>query len=276
MDFINKRLEYSGVGNPLFITDIVNANESLLTAMQSICGLGATDFRIISGLEYSTGAYSAGIIYYNGLFYNCLVGLVENKYLTISTSDIETKIYSDSSTHATYRCYYATQSNIQYGTIPVFTGDMNSYRLNLAFLNTSKIGYTDIADDLITSSSIKVLSAKQGKNLNDKITGLETNMVHIDGFGGVYYIVAAGISLVYTNNYAGGVVTVELPIDVYFIGKKITILHYEGNASAVNFPVNLIIPSTHALYGKTSISGSITAYYDGIEWIPIDWCGTLY
>ena len=61
MDFPNKRLEVTGVGNPIYISDIAVANQNVLDAMKSILGVGASDFWIISGMDYNpgvTGSYS--------------------------------------------------------------------------------------------------------------------------------------------------------------------------------------------------------------------------
>ena len=64
----HKRKEYSGMNNPRYVTDIVEATENLLSAMKAILGLGDTDFAIISGFDYtagSPGSYSPGICYMN-------------------------------------------------------------------------------------------------------------------------------------------------------------------------------------------------------------------
>ena len=77
--FPNKRLPQAGIGNPLFITDIENANEDLLEALLILYGLAAGDFAILSGFNYGAGAYTGGVVYMNGTIYRCVDGLLENK-----------------------------------------------------------------------------------------------------------------------------------------------------------------------------------------------------
>lgn len=134
LNFPNKRLEYAGAGidNPMFVSDVVNATESVLAAMKSLLGLGDTDFAIISGFTFSGSAYSAGIIYLNGIFYLTTAPLAVNKYLIPNVTNEHLKIFSDSNTRYIYSIYYAATSNTPVtGSTPQFKGDMNQYRMNL-------------------------------------------------------------------------------------------------------------------------------------------------
>lgn len=131
--FPNKRIEVDGLGNPRFVSDIVNANEQTFELARNILGLGLTDFAIISGLDYTPGApgsYGAGVVYMNGKFYRT-TGLAENKYLQGVETNVFTKIFSDGASREIYTQYSATQSNTVWGAMPVFSGNMNTYRLSI-------------------------------------------------------------------------------------------------------------------------------------------------
>ena len=153
LDWPNSRKEYTGVANPLYVSDIKNLTENLLQAMQAILGLNSTDFYIISGFTYtpgSPGSYSSGVCYINGVFYYSNTTLSETKYLAPSPTDVLSKTFPDTSTHYIYTVNYAVSANSYVsGYSPVFSGNMNSYRLNLKAVNNSLVNYgqpTDLGD----------------------------------------------------------------------------------------------------------------------------------
>lgn len=129
--FPNKRLAQAGIGNPLFVTDIENATEDLLEALATLYGFASNGFAILSGFDYGAGAYTGGIVYMNGVFYRCVAGLTENQYLTPDVQDVQNKIFSDANTYPTYRIYQAVASGAQWGGMPQFVGNMNSYRVSI-------------------------------------------------------------------------------------------------------------------------------------------------
>jgi hypothetical protein len=138
--FPNTRLTQTGLGNPLFVTDVENLTSNLLEAINMLLGLpasGATAFAILSGFTYTPGgggSYSAGIVYMNGLIYyfdDTGGELVEGKYLSPVPTDGNSKVFSDGNSYNTYRIYYAVSSNSQVGGMPQFTGTMDRYRLSL-------------------------------------------------------------------------------------------------------------------------------------------------
>lgn len=138
IQFPNKRIQVDGVKNPLFVSDIYNANSSLYEGMKQLLGLGNTDFAILSGCEYDgINSYSAGIIYLNGEFYNCLP-ISAGDYAAGGTVGGISKPFSDNVSRETYNLYVAfgTPSSSP-TTSPQFTGSMDEYRLNLDFLRQS-------------------------------------------------------------------------------------------------------------------------------------------
>jgi hypothetical protein len=132
MDFPNLRKQTTGVGNPLYVSDIVNANQNVLDAMKSILGLGDSDFYIISGMEYGSGAYTTGIVYMSGIFYFSNVSLTEGKYLAPSPTDYLSEPFEDTVSRYIYTINYAVASNtpVSGGSPIAFSGDMNDYRIN--------------------------------------------------------------------------------------------------------------------------------------------------
>lgn len=131
----NIRKEYAGLDNPRFVSDIVAANEATIDAVKAITGLGNTDFAIITGLDYTpgtpNGTYSPGVIYLNGLFYYQGSGFSEGLYLAPNPTDIEPQPFGDSITRNIYTAYNSISTASPTGASPVFSGDMNAYRLGL-------------------------------------------------------------------------------------------------------------------------------------------------
>lgn len=149
MDFPNVRKEYTGVGNPLFITDIVNLTDSVLIAMKNVLGLGDTDFAIISGFDYTPGApgsYAVGICYMNGVFYKSTATLAEGKYLQPDPTDYLSKAFPDSISRYCYTINYCIVSNTSVGGMPQFSGNMNGYRVNVKKVMDSLVDYAKPID----------------------------------------------------------------------------------------------------------------------------------
>lgn len=132
--FPNERLTQETLDCPIFISDIQNATQEVLAAMKAVCGLNDTDFAIITGLDYTVvdpynNTYNSGIVYMAGVFYSFSDTLHSGYYLTPANEDVENKLHSDSNAYATYRLYKAIESSAQYGTMPIFTGTMDNYRI---------------------------------------------------------------------------------------------------------------------------------------------------
>jgi hypothetical protein len=165
INFPNVRLETAGTGNPIFVTDIMNACESALSVMESLLGLPSNGFAIITGFVYGGGAYTGGLVYMNGVFYWCTAGLTENKYLMPDNVDDFVKIYQDANTHATYKLFYAVESNTPVGGMPQFVGNMNAYRLNLTVLKGA-IAAAIVTAEAYTDSEITALNLGNSSTLD--------------------------------------------------------------------------------------------------------------
>lgn len=153
--FPNQRVSYSTVGNPIFITDIENANQNVTSTMKAILGIGQdTGFVILSGCKYSAGTYSSGLIVMKGVLYS-VTAITAGKYARPDTVDIFSKVFSDAVSRHTYRNYKAIQSNTQWGGMPQFTTDstgMDKYRFNIEYIKKSQNDIKEIAVDIGTWS----------------------------------------------------------------------------------------------------------------------------
>ena len=130
-----KRKQYSGLTNPIYVSDIVAANEAVIDAMKSIGGFSATGFAILSGIVYDSVAhiYTAGIFYLNGSFYS-IDQFNEGVYLIGSLTDIKISPFPDSTTKPIYTALTGTTTNNSFGASPIFSGSMDVYRINLSKL----------------------------------------------------------------------------------------------------------------------------------------------
>lgn len=129
-----KRKQYAGIGNPRFVGDIVAANEAVIDGLKAITGLSDTEFAIITGLDYIAGApntYTAGIFYLNGSFYYIGTGFSEGLYLAPNPTDTEPQPFSDGNSRNIYTLLNGMTTASSTGASPIFTGDMNNYRLGL-------------------------------------------------------------------------------------------------------------------------------------------------
>ncbi len=170
MDFPNKRLEITGKGNPVFVSDLVNVTQSILTAMTALLGVGAADFCIVSGFTYTPGgpgSYSSGICYMNGVLYYFSGTLTEGYYLAPNITNYLSKPFDDSSTNYIYQIYYAVSSNTQVGGMPQFSGDMNSYRLNLKYLASLCATFVSLASFNAFAATCGIPTMLADKNTPD-------------------------------------------------------------------------------------------------------------
>lgn len=135
-----KRIAYPGIVNPRFVDDIVVANESILDGLRVLTGLNNTDFAIISGLEYITGTgntYNTGFFYLNGNFYFVQNAFAEGLYLAPNPTDTEPQPFTDGNTRNIYTLFPSITTSSPSGATPVFSGDMNEYRIGMKTLNTN-------------------------------------------------------------------------------------------------------------------------------------------
>ena len=137
------RKEYPGVGNPRFVSDIVAANQATISAMKAITGLADIDFAIISGMEFTpgtpNGTYAPGIFYLNGLFYYLGASFTEGLYLAPNPTDIMPKPFSDGNSRLTYTLLSGVSTSNPTGATPIFSGNMNAYRIGLKSMKANLV-----------------------------------------------------------------------------------------------------------------------------------------
>lgn len=202
MDFpyLRKVVSAGGVGNPMFVDDILFADSAAISAMAAISDLRSTDFAILSGFDYSASTYSSGVCFMAGTFYYFSGTLAENKYITPSITTAYNKVFQDLSVKPIYDVYYCIQSDMQYGTMPIFSGNMNQYRFSLKSLMDGKTTviskayadspYTTIANVLIkydATSGMSVINLPTAIGKLDKIievvkTDISNNLVTLTPF----------------------------------------------------------------------------------------------
>lgn len=151
--FPSFRLTYTGFKGPVFDDEIKNALESIHTGMIDLLGLDPSEFAIISGLGgTSGGTYAAGIVHLGGRLYYSANEIAPGQYLIPSTSNYYSKPHGDGISRNTYKTYYALVSNTaDTGHSPIFTGNMDSYRISVKLAKSQAIasavatseGYTD-------------------------------------------------------------------------------------------------------------------------------------
>jgi len=130
------RKQYASINNPGFISDWVAANQSLLSGLAAIAGIGSTDFYIFSGFAYtagSPGTYGPGIFFLNGNFYYQSTTFNENLRLIPNVTDIMPVSFpSDSVTRDIYTVNYS-QTGTGGTQTPLFAtgGNMDKYRMDL-------------------------------------------------------------------------------------------------------------------------------------------------
>lgn len=127
------------IDNPLYIQDITAADQQILDAITAIAGLGPSDFAIFGGLTYVVAVsgpnyYLPGTFYLNGTWYYMPADFDEGLYLAPNVTGIMPYTFSDAITADIYDVNYAQQSASPSGNTPLFSGNMNQYRLDLKTL----------------------------------------------------------------------------------------------------------------------------------------------
>lgn len=135
------RISRPTLGNPVFIDDIVAANQAVIDGVGSL--LSAMPFAIIQGCAYtpgSPGSYAAGLVWINGSFYTVPASFGEGLALVGQTVSTFPKQYSDTNTYNTYGLLQTITSPITGpGISPIWNSDMNAYRVDLGFLKAQAI-----------------------------------------------------------------------------------------------------------------------------------------
>ena len=179
-----KRYSWDGLENPLYVSDIQAANESLLDAIQAILGLGSADFAIISGMGYNgSTTYQPGVFFLNGSFYYIGTSFSTGQYLTGSTSPTLSKPFPDAVSRTIYTLNIGAATSSPAGTSPVFTGNMNQYRFNLAQLkvdlSTAQATLNDLGDAAFknTGTTAGTLMAGDGTYTKSQVDTMLYNSV---------------------------------------------------------------------------------------------------
>lgn len=136
------RLSYEDVNNPMWSADIAAIDQGLLDAMTAIAGLGPNDFAIFGGLTYEIAIsgpnyYLPGVFYLKGIWYYMPFDFDEGLYLAPNvTGENNWTFTEDSSTRPTYNVNFAQTSSSPTNNTPMFSGNMNAYRMDAKTVNT--------------------------------------------------------------------------------------------------------------------------------------------
>lgn len=172
--FPTLRKFYAGIKNPLFLSDIQVADQSVLDAITALSGLTNTDFFIVSGLAFTAGTpnfYTPGIVFFNGSFYNLSGNINEGLYLSCTTLDVlpETFDTTPPQTNNIYTNYIATPTSVASGNTPLFAGNMNQYRISNKYLQQQVAALLVIASHLGTAAN-----ANLGTGIGQVLTADQT------------------------------------------------------------------------------------------------------
>ena len=138
IQYPNNRLTYTGKQGPVYDNDGQNAINNLYSAINMLLGLSPTGFAILSGFVYSSGSYGSGYFYLNGVIYYFAGGITSGQCLVPNVTQINNAEFSDGVSRNTYQIFGSTTSSTASGsTSPLFTSNMDSYRLNLTVLNAN-------------------------------------------------------------------------------------------------------------------------------------------
>jgi hypothetical protein len=170
LQFPSERIVYGNINpvspntgsEPLFVSDVQIAVQQAFDAAMAALGIDPTTdiFYIISGLNYSGGTYSSGVIYFkggtsNGQFYAVNNSFAEgNALLPDSPTQSFNRLYGDNVQRNTYETFTASPATAGTGTTIAFTGNMNAYRLGNKSLQAAIIILQGIAAALGTAANL--------------------------------------------------------------------------------------------------------------------------
>jgi hypothetical protein len=199
------RNQYAGINNPVYISDIVAANQQVLSALTAIAGLGATDFALFGGFQYVQAIsggnyYTPGFVYLYGFWYYQPNITYETQYLSPNLTGILPYTFSDSVSRNLYEVNYAKAVSVSTPgvTSPEMIGNMNGYRLDLKTINYN-------INTLITATTLQNIQIAN-------FTGTQTLTFGNDQ--AIFYAASTGGSTVninwnLTNAIPGTVVTLK-------------------------------------------------------------------
>jgi len=175
-DFPTERIVYGNItntnpskagGEPVFVSDILATQQEANASVRALAGIDYTNdsFFILQGLNYDGSSYTDGIIYFKadadeaGRFYFVAAFDKGNAILPDAPTGENAKLYTDAVIRPTYNYFTASPSAYSIGvTTPLFTGDMNVYRLANVFLK-SQVNALNVIAASLKSAAFKDASA---------------------------------------------------------------------------------------------------------------------
>lgn len=287
------RKEYPGVGNPRFVSDVVAANQATIAAMKAITGLSVVDFAIITGLDFTpgtpNGTYSPGIFYLNDNFYYLGASFTEGLYLAANPTDVMPQPFSDGNSRLTYTLLNGVSTSNPSGSSPIFSGNMNNYRIGLksiksnllavqatvsllgnsAFLNVGttsntvaagddpRFGYTQGQIDNLFAKKADVILKGAGTPYTPLAATDPVNKAYADGAAGVRLLWHGDVFQDGTVNKLGGSITVtSAPLST-------GVIRFSHNNGSNNFFVQGIgVDVTQRLAGPRSYEYQGVSQFD--------------
>ncbi len=143
LQFPALRQQYPAIDNPLYVSDIVQANQGMLDLASALAGLGPTDFAIFGGLQYmvaisGSNFYTPGYFYLNGIWYYQPIDFDENEFLEPNITGELPYTFEDATERNLYDINFGKAvGSSSPSTSPEFIGNMNAYRLDLKTINQS-------------------------------------------------------------------------------------------------------------------------------------------
>lgn len=153
------RKSIPSVGNPAFVDDILASNQLTIDGLSALTNLPNPGFAIISGLAYTAGApglFGPGTFWLNGFFYTFQGAFSEGLYLAPNLVDLENQPFSDTVSRATYTEYFAAPTASSVGATPLFSGNMNQYRIGNNDLNSAILAIQTVLSTLKAAAFLPV------------------------------------------------------------------------------------------------------------------------
>jgi hypothetical protein len=191
------RLQYAGLNNPRWVSDLVCANQQTLSGLTAIAGLGPNDFAIFGGLELTVPIsgpdfYTPGVFYLKGVWYYMPNDFDQGFYLAPNLTGAQNYTFSDVVVRPTYQINLAQTSSSPTGNTPIFNGNMNQYRMDI------KTIFAILQNLQLTASVVSVLPASYTVTFtNDQSISFSSATVNTT------------IHFDFTNAIPGTVVTLE-------------------------------------------------------------------
>jgi hypothetical protein len=179
-----KRKQYAGIDNPRFVSDVVAANESVLDGLKSLAGLSDTDFAIISGLEFTGTGYTPGVFFLNGTFYYIQNSFNAGLYVIGAPQDTMAQPFGDGNNRNIYTIQYGVSTSSPTDASPVFTGDMNQYRIGAKQLRNN-ISALNATAALLGDAAFKNVGVGAGSVAAGDDPRLAYTQLQIDNFLGL-------------------------------------------------------------------------------------------